>query len=450
MLNDIPAGARYILNHLNEHGYQAYLVGGCVRDLLTNKTPHDWDICTDATPGQMLAVFNGFRCIETGLQHGTITISLEDGDYEVTTFRADGEYSDGRHPDNVVFVKSLYEDLSRRDFTVNAMAISKDGKVIDPFGGQTDIKLRTIRCVGLPEDRFKEDWLRIMRAMRFSSGLGYYIDPDTLCHIQSASAIPPSISAERIQSELRKMIVGNYIYDVAKKCKNIFFLAIPQLRELNGFCQHNPYHQFDIWEHTIRSVDRSEPNEVVRLAMLFHDIAKPSHFILDSDGIGHFYGHAEAGSIQAEKIMRTLKFDNKTTSTVSSLVKLHDYQLPSSKPNIRRFIRNHGWETTKYLFMVKAADIMAQRELCDLSRLQCLINTKKRYEDVYNEAPALSVKDLRINGNDLIKLGFCPGPNMGMALNTLLQLVIDDFITNEYESLAEHALSILKTKEIKE
>ena len=450
MFDNIPAGARYILNRLNEYGHQAYLVGGCVRDLLMYKVPHDWDICTDATPEQMLCIFNGLHCIPTGLKHGTITVVLNDGNYEVTTFRADGKCSDGRHPDNVKFVNSLYEDLSRRDFTINAMAMSKDGQIIDPFGGKTDIALQTIKCVGASSDRFKEDWLRIMRAMRFAAVLDYSIYPETLWNIQSTASIPLSISSERIQSELRKMIIGNNIYSVMKKCKNIFFLVVPQFQELDGFYQHNPHHQFDVWEHTIRSVGYSEKNEVVRLAMLFHDIAKPSHYVIDPEGVGHFYGHAEAGAIQSEQIMSKLRFDNKTISTVSLLVKLHDYQMPSSKPTIRRFIRNYGWETAKNLFMVKAADIMAQKYNWDFSRIRHLINMREKYEEIYNESPALTIKDLRINGKDLMKLGFCPGPNMGMALNTLLQLVIDDVITNEYESLAEHALSILKTKEIKE
>ena len=225
---------------------------------------------------------------------------------------------------------------------------------------------------------------------------------------------------------------------------------VPQLQELDGFYQHNPHHQFDVWEHTIRSVGFSEPNEAIRLAMLFHDIAKPSHYVIDSEGVGHFYGPAEAGAIQSEHIMSKLRFDNKTISTVSLLVKLHDYQMPSSKPTIRRFIRNYGWETAKNLFMVKAADIMAQKYNWDFSRIRHLVNMRKKYEEIYNESPALTLKDLKINGKDLMQLGFCPGPSMGKTLNILLQLVMDDTIKNEYDDLASHALSILNKKESNE
>lgn len=434
----IPDGAKRILQKLNQCGYEAYLVGGCVRDLVMGRKPHDWDICTSARPEQVVGVFNDKHVIETGLKHGTVSI-VDDDVYEVTTFRIDGEYKDGRHPQEVAFVVNLREDLARRDFTINAMALDGNGDIIDLFGGVSDANKGIVRCVGRPSDRFGEDWLRIMRAMRFASVLGFDIDEETLCYIQSVDHIPDSISAERIQAELRKIVAGINAAEVLRQCKNILFLVAPELRNMDGFHQNSPYHIYDVFEHTLHAMDYAPRNETVRLALLFHDAGKPHSYSEDQNGVGHFYGHPALSEPICRSVMSRLRFENRIIEDVAHLVKYHDITFNCDRAYIKRCLNKHGPDRLRMLVLVRAADIYAQSTYNQSERMTKVRLFSEIFQSVYDSSECFSLRDLAINGNDLIQIGFCPGPKMGEVLSTLLENVIDGNLANEKENLLQFA-----------
>ena len=434
----IPDGAKRILQKLNQCGYEAYLVGGCVRDLVMGRKPHDWDICTSARPEQVVSVFNDKHTIETGLKHGTVSI-VDDDVYEVTTFRIDGEYKDGRHPQEVAFVVNLREDLARRDFTINAMALDGNGDIIDLFGGVSDANKGIVRCVGRPSDRFGEDWLRIMRAMRFASVLGFDIDEETLCYIQSVDHIPDSISAERIQAELRKIVAGINAAEVLRQCKNILFLVAPELRNMDGFHQNSPYHIYDVFEHTLHAMDYAPRNETVRLALLFHDAGKPHSYSEDQNGVGHFYGHPALSEPICRSVMSRLRFENRIIEDVAHLVKYHDITFNCDRAYIKRYLNKHGPDRLRMLVLVRASDIYAQSTYNQSERMTKVRLFSEIFQSVYDSSECFSLRDLAINGNDLIQIGFCPGPKMGEILSTLLENVIDGNLQNKRESLLQFA-----------
>lgn len=434
----IPDGASRILTRLNQYGYEAYLVGGCVRDLVMGRKPHDWDICTNAKPEQVVDIFKDKHIIETGLKHGTVSV-VDDGVYEVTTYRIDGEYEDGRHPKKVEFVSDLRQDLARRDFTINAMALSRNGDVIDFFGGVSDASKRIVRCVGRPSDRFGEDWLRIMRAMRFASVLGFDIDEETLLYMQSVDYIPNSISAERIQAELRKMVVGINAAEILRKCKNILFLVAPELSDMDGFHQNSPYHIYDVFEHTLHAIDYAPRDETIRLALLFHDAGKPYTYSEDKNGIGHFYGHPAFSEPICRTVMTRLRFENRIIEDVAHLVKYHDITFNCERPYIKRCLNKHGPDRLRMLVLVRASDIYAQSSYNQSERMAKVRLFSEVFQSVYDSSECFSLRDLAINGNDLIQIGFCPGSKMGEVLSTLLENVIDGNLANEKENLLQFA-----------
>lgn len=435
---DVPVGVQYILDILDKNGHEGYVVGGCVRDALMSKQPHDWDICTSASPDVVLALFKQDKVIETGLKHGTVTVVKDDEPYEVTTYRIDGSYTDGRHPDGVTFTRNLVDDLARRDFTMNAMAYN-NGTLIDPFGGAEDLKNKTIRCVGDSNQRFIEDGLRIMRALRFSSALGFSIDEKCKMSVHDNLNLLCNISKERINTELCKLIMGVNVEQVLLEYSDVFAYIVPSTGAMMGFQQHNKYHVYDVWGHTARAVAASASDLVVRLALLLHDIGKPECFTLE-EGIGHFYGHAHKSQEIAESVLKELKFSNEILSSVVQLVGYHDSMLIASKPAVKRWLNKIGEMQTRRLLEVQRGDVLGQCERYHAERLQRLKAFESLIDEVVADEACFSLKDLAITGNDIILLGFEPGKIIGKILNDLLLSVIDGELKNEKNELLQTAI----------
>ena len=432
---EIPSGAAYILRILHGAGYESWLVGGCVRDLLRGVEPHDWDICTSARPEEVERCFAGHRIIETGLKHGTVTV-LEDGNpYEITTYRTEGPYSDSRRPDYVAFVSSLESDLARRDFTMNAIALGLDGSLRDPFGGVGDIKAGLIRCVGEPAHRFREDGLRIMRALRFAAVLGCEIEERTAQAVHENRRMLGHVAAERINVELCKLLVGEKAGDILRQYPDVLCQFWPQLEPLVTLEQHSPWHCWGGWEHTIRAVEAAPADGILRLTMLLHDIGKPGCKSTDEKGIDHFYGHPSAGAKLSGQMLRALKFDNKTRERVGILVEHHDVQIPCQDRSIRKWMGRLGTETFFQLLEVKRADSMGQDYELVKDRFVELEEMKAKAEEIVAQGQCLSLKDLSVNGKDVIAAGVVPGPEVGRVLNKLLERVMNGDAANQRQEL---------------
>lgn len=434
----LPSGVKYILETLKVQGKEAYIVGGCVRDAYLGKTPHDWDICTSALPEETTSIFTqaGYKVIPTGIQHGTVTVLVNGEGYEVTTFREDGACSDGRHPDGVKFVRSLQSDLARRDFTVNAMAYSPVDGLVDPFNGRKDIKNKVIRCVGRPEVRFYEDALRIMRAVRFAAATGFVLEDSTRYEAWSLANCLEGVAWERKQKELVALLQGEYAGMALRKYKDILAWVIPEIRPCFGFTQNNPYHVYDVWEHTVHAVEAAPAQDViVRLALLLHDIGKPLCYEEDENGVGHFRGHGEVSQKIARRVLARLRFDTDTMETVSELVGIHDRRFEATPKAVRKFMRQIGPEQYFRFLEVRAGDIQAQSpELVD-NRMEKVAKLRQIGQEILAEKQCISLRDLAVNGHDLIAVGMKPGPGMGRVLNALLDRVIEDPTLNKKETL---------------
>lgn len=433
----IPEEANELIHALQKNGYETYVVGGCVRDSILNRPVHDWDICTSATPEEMIKVFKDKRIVPTGLKHGTITVINGDGQYEITTFRTDGEYSDNRRPDNVIFVKSLYEDLQRRDFTINAMAYNNEVGLVDPFGGIEDIDKGLIRCVGNPIDRFNEDGLRIMRAIRFSAQLDFHIEDSTHIAMSLLASNLNNISAERISEELKKIMTSIHPSAILEY-QGIIERIIPEFKRCIGFYQNNPHHIFAVDNHIWAALYESEvDNLYVNLAILFHDIGKPECYTEDENGMGHFYGHSQVSAQITDKVMRRLKFDNYTRESVVGLVKYHDVEINPSPRNVKKWLNRIGEEQLRRLIWVKKADIKAQAYEYRDERLETLYRIIDTLEKVtFNDTTCFSLKDLAINGKDVMQImGIEQGSEVGDWLNKVLEEVIDGKMKNDREEL---------------
>ena len=432
---DIPSGTRPILQTLTDTGYEAYLVGGCVRDLLRGVEPHDWDICTSARPEETESCFAGHRIIETGLKHGTVTVLAEDESYEITTYRTEGPYSDSRRPDYVEFVSSLEADLARRDFTMNAIALGLDGSLQDPFGGEADIQAGVIRCVGEPAQRFREDGLRVMRALRFAAVLGYGIEERTAQAIHENRRMLEHVAAERINVELCKLLVGDKAGDILWQHPDVFCQFWPELGPLVNLEQNNPWHCWGGWEHAIHAVEATPPDLILRLTMFLHDIGKPSCKSTDEKGIDHFYGHPAVSAQLADKMLRALKFDNKTRERVVLLVERHDVQLLPRSQVIRRWLNRLSPEAFFQLLDIKRADNMGQAPEKVRDRLAELDVIRAKAERILAERQCLTLKDLAVNGRDVIAAGVAPGPEVGQVLERLLDRVLSGEIPNKRKVL---------------
>lgn len=439
---EIPSGAKHILQTLTDAGYEAYLVGGCVRDLLRGAEPHDWDICTSACPNDTEACFAGCRIIETGLKHGTITV-LDSGEpYEITTYRTEGPYSDSRRPDFVNFVTDLEEDLARRDFTMNAVAMGLDSNLRDPFGGADDIKAGLIRCVGEPMQRFQEDGLRVMRALRFAAVFDYAIEEKTVQAIHKGCSMLDRVAAERINVELCKLLVGKNAGEILRQYPDVFCQFWPELKPLVALEQNNPWHCWGGWEHTIHAVEAAPADLILRLTMLLHDIGKPNCKSTDENGIDHFYGHSAVSAKLADQMLRELKFDNRTRERIVALVEYHDVQIPYRDRSIRKWLSRLGLEAFFQLLEVKRADGMGQACKLVNERLAELKKMKVTAEKIVNQGQCLTLKDLAVNGRDVIAAGVAPGPEVGQVLAELLKQVLSDNIQNEREILLKSVLKL--------
>ncbi len=437
---EIPSGANEIIHSLQNNGYEAFLVGGCVRDSILNRPIHDYDITTSATPYEMMKVFKDKRIIETGLQHGTITIVIDGEGYECTTYRIDSNYSDSRRPDSVTFTRSLEEDLKRRDFTINAMAYNDEVGLIDPFNGMEDIKYHKIRCVGRAKDRFSEDALRILRAIRFASQLGFVLKSDTDWNISKMYKNLENISIERINSEFCKIAASSGFCVQMVLYYEVFSLFIPEIKDMFGFQQNNPYHMYDVWNHTVHAIEYCESDDLVtRLAVFFHDIGKPHCYQDGEDGIRHFKGHGRVSADMTDKIMKRLRFDNDTREKVVELVYYHDATFEMGKKYVKRWLNKIGEEQFGRLLNVRRADIKAQADINQETRLQKIDNIEYILEEVLQDDECFSLKDLAVNGKDLITIGYKPGKEIGEVLNNLLDSVISGEYKNEKEKLLEIA-----------
>ena len=434
---EIPSGAQKILRALTDAGYEAYLVGGCVRDLLRGVEPHDWDICTSARPEETERCFAGQRIIETGLKHGTVTVLMGGEPYEITTYRTEGPYSDSRRPDFVEFVSSLEADLARRDFTMNAIAMDLDSTLRDPFGGAADIQASLIRCVGEPAHRFQEDGLRVMRALRFAAVLGYEIEEMTTRAIHENRHMLEHVAAERINVELCKLLVGEETGNILRQYPDVFCQFWPQLGLLVTLEQNNPWHCWGGWEHTVHAVEATPADLILRLTMLLHDIGKPRCKSTDENGIDHFYGHPAVSAKLADEMLRSLKFDNKTWEQVVTLVEYHDVQIPNRECSIRKWLGRLGPEAFFQLLEVKRADGMGQAYELVKDRLAELEEMKSKAEEIVAQGQCFSLKDLAVNGRDVIAAGIEPGPEVGRVLNGLLDHVIGGETANNRDVLLE-------------
>ena len=440
---EIPAHALTVVERLERYGYEAYVVGGCVRDSLMGRIPKDWDVCTNALPEEVLRVFKRFHVIKTGLQHGTVTVMVDKQPVEVTTFRIDGAYTDNRHPDSVNFVSRVEEDLARRDFTINAMAYSPARGLVDAFDGQADLKAGIIRCVGEPDARFNEDGLRILRALRFAARYNFGIETETAFSIHRNRHLLENVSVERIFTELKGILIGEGVLGMMQAFPDVFAIIIPELAPTIGFEQHNPHHCYDVWTHTAHAVQAAPAEEVIRLALLLHDIAKPTTFTRGEDARGHFYGHGSKGAEMARGILRHLKSDTATLDRVVTLVREHDNTLPTTAPGMRRTIGRLGLDTLHQLMAVKQADMDAQSTHERPQKQATLREARLLLEDVLEGTPAYSVGDLALAGRDLIALGLKPGPAMGSILKTLLSEVQDEILSNTREALEPRTIELI-------
>ena len=433
---EIPAGAARILKVLEANGYEAYVVGGCVRDSLLGKQPHDWDITTSALPLQVKALFS--RTIDTGLKHGTVTIPSGREAYEVTTYRIDGEYPDGRHPSEVTFTASLREDLKRRDFTINAMAYNEKDGLQDFFDGISDLENQRIRAVGDPRKRFEEDALRILRAVRFSAQLGYTVEEGTLRAMRTLAPTLARISAERIAAELEKILVSPHPdrLRMAYEC-GITAVILPEFDRCMETPQNNPHHIYNVGEHTMCALMQARPDRILRTAILLHDVGKPLCRSTDEKGIDHFYGHPEAGAKIAEEILRRLKSDNETRRKTVQLVRCHDREIRLTPAGVRQAIVRIGEDLFPLLLEVKEADMLAQSTFRREEKKAHIGRVRELYAEILEHKDCLTLRDLAVNGNDLISYGVRPGKEMGRILHEMLEDVLAEPSHNDREYLLQ-------------
>ncbi len=451
----IPEKAAYILKCLEENGYEGYVVGGCVRDSVLGREPGDWDITTSAKPEEVKVIFP--KTIDTGIAHGTVTV-LEGGEcFEVTTYRLDGAYEDHRHPRDITFTPNLEEDLKRRDFTINAMAYNPEKGIVDLFDGMGDIKRKCIRCVGDPRERFSEDALRMLRGVRFAGQLGFEIEEETLRALTELSGTLENVSAERIRVEVTKLLLSDepqklLVAEQAGLCRSF----LPEFSEMLCTEQDNPHHCYSVGEHSIRAVQNiqrlyrglpsgkapyggafsdEKVNTVLVYAALLHDVGKPGCRTRGEDGKHHFHGHDVAGAEMAREILRRLRFDNDTVQMVTQLIRFHERRYDGCRRTLRRLVSKAGVDVMPYLFLLQEADVRAQSDYKREEKLARIEEGRRMYEEIRREKDPVSIRELAVDGKDLLEMGVRPGPEVGRILNELLELVIEDPQKNERKLL---------------
>ena len=430
----LPEKVGRIIGTLQEHGYEAYAVGGCIRDSILGREPEDWDITTSAMPEETKALFD--KTFDTGIQHGTITVLLEKEGFEVTTYRIDGKYEDSRHPKEVTFTRNLREDLLRRDFTINAMAYNETDGLVDIFGGLEDLEAGMIRCVGTAKERFKEDALRILRGVRFAAQLGFDIEEDTRQGMKELAWTLQNISAERIQVELVKMITSKRPEMLREAYElGMTRIVLPEFDQLMTTGQETPHHMYSVGEHTLHAMKNIRADKILRLAMLLHDMGKPALKTVDEAGVAHFKKHALESERIAGNVLRRLKFDNDTIRKVTRLVRCHDLRMPATAKSVRRAMNKIGEELFPYYMEVRRADVLAQSLYQRKEKIDNLDQIEKLYHQIVEDGDCVSLKDLAVTGRDLIASGMKPGKKIGEKLEELLKLVIEDPKLNTKEEL---------------
>lgn len=432
----LPAPVALAVERLGARGFEAYAVGGCVRDSLIGRTPQDWDVTTSATPEETKEVFLDCRLIETGIKHGTVTVLLCGEPLEITTYRLDGDYFDHRHPSSVAFSRNLGDDLARRDFTVNAMAYHPARGLVDLYGGRRDLEKRVIRAVGEPERRFEEDGLRILRALRFASVLGFSIDDATAAAIHKKKELLRCISPERIREEFCKLLVGVAVRDILLDYADVIEVFLPEIGPAVGFDQKSPYHCYDVYRHMVEATAASMPDPITRLVLYFHDIGKPSTFYEDERG-GHFHDHAPRGAEIVREILLRLRFPTDTVERATRLVYRHDVPIPATEKSVKRLMREFSDEDIDRLMEIKRCDRLAHAEghrdpVESLSAIPALV------KKIRADAACFNLSGLAVKGDDLIALGIPKGPEVGKLLNELLEAVIDGVLPNDRAALLHY------------
>jgi tRNA nucleotidyltransferase (CCA-adding enzyme) len=424
----IPSQVAGALVRLDDEGFPAYVVGGCVRDALMGVAPHDWDIACAALPSQVMRIFADARIVETGLSHGTLTVVLPEGPLEITTFRSDGEYPDGRHPKEVRFVATIEEDLARRDFTMNAVAFSRRTGFIDPFDGRRDIEDRLIRSVGDPGTRLREDALRIMRALRFAATLGFRIEEKLAESLHENRLLLARIAPERVNDELLRMLVGSRVLAVLLAYPDVLSVFLPEIAAAVGHDQKTPYHRYDIWEHTAHAVAAAKPDPLIRLTLLMHDLGKPDSFFVDENGRGHFYGHDRRGEEIARARLKALRFSNEILERVAQAVRYHQTAL--TPDNMLRWLNRLGERQVRMLIEVKRGDLLAHADDVATLGLERMALCERRLDELIEEQACFQRRDLAIDGDDLKAIGFEEGREIGRVLALLLDAVIEGELEN--------------------
>lgn len=442
---NLPLEVKTAIDILEAANFKAYCVGGCVRDSLMNIAPHDYDLTTNATPEEILNAFNEYKCLTVGIKHGTVTVIIENTQLEITTFRIDGEYKDNRRPENVIFSSSLKDDTKRRDFTVNAIAYSPNEGYIDHHNGINDIENKIIRCVGEPSKRFNEDGLRILRALRFASCLGFKIDTETAKAIHNQKHLLNNIAKERIFTEFTKLICGKNAKDILFEFKDVIEVFIPEISKMFGFEQNNIHHCYDVYMHTLVSLESIESEPLLRWVMLLHDTGKPHTYSEDDKG-GHFHGHYKISAEIAETVLKRLKASNEFTDKVSLLVYRHDTLTPETEKSVKRLLMKIGYENAKLLFKINRADAKAQAKFQIEERLERINRIEAIADSINSKNECYTKSDMDISGKDLILVGIPQGKVIGNILEQLLLEVVDKTVENKKEALIKRALELFDPK----
>lgn len=450
---NLPTNVKFIIDKLAENGFEAYAVGGCVRDSILGLEPKDWDVTTSALPEQIKSCFEGHKQLNIGEKHGTITVILDKEPYEITTYRIDGDYSDGRHPDEVSFTDKIELDLARRDFTINAMAYNDEKGLIDPFNGQRDIGFKALRCVGDPDLRFGEDALRIMRALRFASVYNLSIERNTAVSLMKNRLLLNNIAEERIAVELNKLLIGKNVKYILRRYKEVFAVFLPELVGTFTCEQNTPHHNKNVWRHISASVEKIEPDAVLRMVMLLHDIGKPLAKKTDKNGRDHFKGHPHYSAVLGNTALKRLKYSNAFINQVVLLVEYHDALIKYDRSDLnagRKFIKfllnKIGTDNFRLLLKIHRADVLAQSMYKRDEKLLSLEHAEKVFEDIIAKNECFTIRALKINGGDLIHLGISSGKQIGEILEALLAEVMSDETENHPVDLKKRALEMYNEK----
>lgn len=434
---------QFVFDILESNGYECYAVGGCVRDMLLGIIPNDIDFTTNATPDEILNCFKEYKTFELGKKFGTISVVKDKNIYEITTYRIDGKYSDSRHPDSIEFSAELKDDLSRRDFTINAMAMDKKGKITDIFGGREDLKNKIIRTVGNPQRRFSEDALRILRALRFSAKLGFIIDKETSVALTDMKDSLKDVHPQRLRDELYSLMTSENCADILWKYKDVLAVIIPELRVMFDYNQHNIHHCFDLFEHTAEAIRLSPCIPEIRFTLLFHDIGKPLCQTADDNGVFHFYGHPDKSAEIAFDILKRFGFSSEFTDKICNIIRYHDTRFTNPVTQIKRLLSKISEEDFKNLITVMRCDVGAQSDYKRSEKLSNIDLIEIEFHKIVNEKPCIKLADLAVNGFDLQELGLS-GKSIGDTLNMLLDMVIEDTLANNKTELLQYVKSHLR------